>query len=220
MKKLLIISALILSINSASAADGYYIGAEATANKLNYRKSANIATGSFSIHSNDYYNNNAYGFGIFAGKQFNFSQRFDVELGFNSLSNSKSNHNTGLVVVSNNAPLSTKSEVRVNMISLDFKPHARINERLSVVPLVGLTFANAKITERFYGAGAEILSISERKNKLGFDVGVGVKYQINEHIFTRIQAKYTRLAIKTNETAGIRGLDYIATASIGIGYNF
>lgn len=219
MKKLLLISTLLFSSGSALAADSFYLGAEATQNKIGYKKvsSVRLADGSsFNINSNDYYNDSATGFGIFAGKEF---KRFDVELGYNYLSTDKTNNNTGLVVVPGNTALQTKSQIKLHLVSVDFKPTFKIND-FSFYPIIGATLARANIDESFLTTGREISHASVSKNKLGFDIGVGAKLQITEKLFARIQAKYTRIDLSSSNLSGINGLDYVATASVGLGYSF
>lgn len=222
MKKLLISIALFISlIQSGSASEAYYVGGEATQNKLGYKNVSGfiLSDGStYPIKSSNYYDTSSTGYGIFAGKSF---ERLDIELGYNHLSSDKSNNNTGLILLPSSA-ITTKSEVKLDMLSLDFKPTTTVGniKNLRIMPIFGLTYAKANFKEHYSANGTQFSSISETQNKLGFDLGVGLKYQITDSFFVRTQAKYTRLDMKTNKTLGVAGLNYVATASVGAGYSF
>lgn len=216
MKKLsLTIATILLSTSIANAKS--YVGIEAQRTSLSLTtKSVALSGSSFTPSVSEYYDDKAYNPAIFIGTEL--VSNLDIELNYSHASFSKTNNNTGLIIISTSAPLNTKSEIKLDNLALDFKPKY-IYEDLSIYGILGLNLIRADITEDYYGNGFASKS-NQTRTDLGYSVGAGTQYNITKNVAARIQAKYTKTNSNFNELTGLKSIDNITTIALGAAYIF
>lgn len=133
----------------------------------------------------------------------------------------KRNNSTGLI--SFVAPnkfynVTTKSTLKTQNISLDFKPSYQIDQNNSVYGILGLNYVQIKLRETIsldsYGSETD----NYKKNVLAPTAGFGYKLKINDDFSVRSQFKYSYLNKEIGDSdVKIKSLTQL---SVGFAYNF
>ena len=220
MKKyILSLSLLLASLTSANAKSDFYAGIDIQRQDLQLKTSSVILDdGSiFKPSVSKFYETKSYNPNLFLG--FNANKNLDIELGYSMSDEDKKNNSTGLITIdsSGNAyNLRTKSTLKTQNISLDFKPSYQIDQNNSVYGILGLNYVQIKLRESFIDY--EILTDNYKKNILAPTVGFGYKLKIDNNLSVRSQFKYSYLNKEIGDSiVKIKSLTQLA---VGIAYNF
>jgi opacity protein-like surface antigen len=220
MKKyILSLSLLLASLTSANAKSNFYAGFDLQRQDLQLKTSSVILDdGSiFKPSVSKFYETKSYNPNLFLG--FNANKNLDIELGYSMSDEDKKNNSTGLITIdsSGNAyNLRTKSTLKTQNISLDFKPSYQIDQNNSVYGILGLNYVQIKLRESFIDY--EILTDNYKKNILAPTVGFGYKLKIDNNLSVRSQFKYSYLNKEIGDSiVKIKSLTQLA---VGIAYNF
>ena len=220
MKKyILSLSLLLASLTSANAKSDFYAGIDIQRQDLQL-KTSSVILGDGSIFKpsvSKFYETKSYNPNLFLG--FNANKNLDIELGYSMSDEDKKNNSTGLITIdsSGNAyNLSTKSTLKTQNISLDFKPSYQIDQNISLYAILGLNYVQIKLRESFIDY--EILTYNYKKNILAPTVGFGYKLKIDDNFSVRSQFKYSYLNKEIGDSdVKIKSLTQL---SVGFAYNF
>lgn len=217
MKILIKTITLLFLATSAYAHEGFYAGISAQKNDIKFsNKTLNISTGPYEVKANDYYDNSALSYGLNVG--YDYSNKLAFELGWNKISLSKANNNTGLQYTSGSMSgqaIKTNSSLDLNIVSLDVIPSLPLNKSFSLYGSAGLAYVNAKAKESYNNGDV----LNDSGNKLGISAGLGVKYTLDKVSLTA-GYKHTVLNQKLENVNGFKSIKSIDTFKIGINYLF
>ena len=131
----------------------------------------------------------------------------------------KRNNSTGIVyfIPGGNAyDLTTKTTLKTQNISLDFKPSYQIDQNNSVYGILGVSYLQIKLRDTLYAN--EESTINSKKNILTHAVGFGYKLKIDDNFSVRSQFKYSYLNKEIGDSdVKIKSLTQL---SVGFAYNF
>ena len=124
---------------------------------------------------------------------------------------------SGAVASTGNAyNVQTKTTLKTQNISLDFKPSYQIDQNNSVYGILGVTYLQIKLRKTFY-IDDEYTS-NYKRNILTPAVGVGYKLKIDDNFSVRSQFKYSYLNKEIGDSeVKIKSLTQL---SVGFAYNF
>jgi opacity protein-like surface antigen len=166
------------------------------------------------VESDDYYKKDLLSLSPFVGYELN--DNISIELSYFTDNTSKANNNTGLYYISGDlagSPLKTRSNIDLNLISLDLIQSKEINKDFSLLGIIGLSHANFSFKEYWNDKS----TYSAKENSLGLNLGLGLTHKLNEKISLRTKAKYTLLNnINPSNINGIGKVDNILTLQIGV----
>ncbi len=209
----------VLCANSAQAR--VYAGLEVQANKINYKKVSGINLGDGTVHainSDDYYATSFTAFpAFFAG--YDNDQNLKIELSYARISGNKKNDSTGLVWISDSAPVTTKTDTKLNIIGLDFKPYIK-QDNLTMFAILGASLVKSDLKEEYMGAGEVRASAKDSTTTLGGNIGLGVEYEFYKNVTLRAQGKYIYLNSNAKNVAGVNGIRDIVSAGLGLAFYF
>ena len=221
MKKYIISLFLFLaSLSSANAKSDFYAGFDLQRQDLQLKTSESYELSDGSIYKpsiGKFYETKSYNPNLFLGYKAN--QNLDIELGYSMAEEDKANNSTG--VFSFVAPnkfygVTTKSTLKTQNISLDFKPSFQIDQNNSVYGILGVSYLQIKLRKTFY-IDDEYTS-NYKRNILTHAVGVGYKLKINDDFSVRSQFKYSYLNKEIGDSdVKIKSLTQL---SVGFAYNF
>ena len=235
MKKyLLSLSLLLASLTSANAKSDFYAGIDIQRQDLQLKTSSVILSdGSiFKPSVSKFYETKSYNPNLFLG--FNANKNLDIELGYSMSDEDKRNNSLGVysddneyvyasyagaVAATGNAyNIQTKTTLKTQNISLDFKPSYQIDQNNSVYGILGLNYVQIKLRETLsvdsYGAETD----NYKKNILAPTAGFGYKLKINDDFSVRSQFKYSYLNKEIGDSeVKIKSLTQL---SVGFAYNF
>jgi opacity protein-like surface antigen len=114
--------------------------------------------------------------------------------------------------------VTTKTTLKTQNITLDFKPSYQIDKNNSLYGILGLNYVQIKLRETlsadYYGAATD----NYKKNILAPTVGVGCKLKIDDNLSVRSQFKYSYLNKEIGDSdVKIKSLTQL---SVGFAYNF
>ena len=138
--------------------------------------------------SNEYYENKFMDFSLVAGYKFD---KHSIEISYFSSSEEKANNNTGLVFISDSVPLTTKTSLDLDIINLDFLNTHYEYDSISAFSLLGISYVTADVTEDYLGNGVSRELLTEKEKEIGFNVGGGVQYNLNDNMLVQLDLKYT-----------------------------
>ena len=124
---------------------------------------------------------------------------------------------SGAVASTGNAyNVQTKTTLKTQNISLDFKPSYQIDQNNSVYGILGLNYVQIKLRESFIDY--EILTDNYKKNIFAPTAGFGYKLKIDDNFSVRSQFKYSYLNKEIGDSeVKIKSLTQL---SVGFAYNF
>ena len=221
MKKyILSLSLLLASLTSANAKSDFYAGFDLQRQDLQLKTSESYELSSGSIYKpsiGKFYETKSYNPNLFLGYKAN--QNLDIELGYSMAEEDKVNNSTGIssfVAPNKFYAVNTKSTLKTQNISLDFKPSYQIDQNNSVYGILGVTYLQIKLRKTFY-IDDEYTS-NYKRNILTHAVGVGYKLKINDDFSVRSQFKYSYLNKEIGDSeVKIKSLTQL---SVGFAYNF
>lgn len=221
MKKyLLSLSLLLASLNSANAKSDFYAGFDLQRQDLQLKTSESYELSSGSIYKpsvSKFYETKSYNPNLFLGYKAN--QNLDIELGYSMAEEDKINKSTGItsfVAPNKFYDVITKSTLKTQNISLDFKPSYKIDQNNYVYGILGVTYLQIKLRKTFY-IDDEYTS-NYKRNILTHAVGVGYKLKINDDFSVRSQFKYSYLNKEIGDSEV--KLKSLTQLSVGFAYNF
>ena len=170
------------------------------------------------VRSNEYYENKFMDFALVAGYKFN---KHSIEVSYFNNSEDKSNNSTGLVFISDGVPLTTKTNLDLSIINLDLLSTHYEHNNISAFSLLGVSYITADLKEDYLGNGISRELLTEEEKEIGFNVGGGGQYNLNDNVLVQLDLKYTHMnSLKFDEVAGIKEIDNIVSTNIGIKYLF
>lgn len=235
MKKyLLSLSLLLASLTSANAKSDFYAGIDIQRQDLQLKTSSAILDdgSTFKPSVSKFYETKSYNPNLFLG--FNANKNLDIELGYSMSDEDKRNNSTGIysddngnsyssssgaVASTGNAyNVQTKTTLKTQNISLDFKPSYQIDQNNSVYGILGLNYVQIKLRETLsvdsYGSATD----NYKKNIFAPTAGFGYKLKINDDFSVRSQFKYSYLNKEIGDSeVKIKSLTQL---SVGFAYNF
>ena len=222
MKKyLLSLSLLLASLTSANAKSDFYAGIDIQRQDLQL-KTSSVILGDGSIFKpsvSKFYETKSYNPNLFLG--FNANKNLDIELGYSMSDEDKRNNSTGLVIYDkfgDEYNFNTKSTLKTQNISLDFKPSYQIDQNSSLYAILGLNYVQIKLRESYYADSEEIGTDSSKKNIFAPTAGFGYKLKIDDNFSVRSQFKYSYLNKEIGDSdVKIKSLTQL---SVGFAYNF
>ena len=205
LKKLVLVSSLIIAANSARAESrsGIYGGVEANHQKLSLAGQERFYEVKSSAPS------------VLLG--YRFGQVVDLEVNYMQTSGSKSGLEDASQGISNGS-----TKVKVQSISLDalktFRPFESVNE-LGFFGLVSVSANKAEISEsgNFFG---QPNSAKSSATGLGYGFGGGVSYDLTNNATIRVKVKHSVLNLSTSGLAGTGGVNDATVVSVGALYRF
>ena len=235
MKKyLLSLSLLLASLTSANAKSDFYAGIDIQRQDLQLKTSSAILDdGSiFKPSVSKFYETKSYNPNLFLG--FNANKNLDIELGYSMSDQDKRNNSTGIysddngnsyssssgaVASTGNAyNVQTKSTLKTQNISLDFKPSYQIDQNNSVYGILGLNYVQIKLRESYFADSYELATDNYKKNIVAPTAGFGYKLKIDDNFSVRSQFKYSYLNKEIGDSeVKIKSLTQL---SVGFAYNF
>ncbi len=235
MKKyILSLSLLLASLTSANAKSDFYAGIEIQRQDLQLKTSSEILDdgSTFKPSVSKFYETKSYNPNLFLG--FNANKNLDIELGYSMSDEDKRNNSTGVysddngyvyassagaIASTGNAyNVQTKTTLKTQNISLDFKPSYQIDQNNSVYGILGLNYVQIKLRESYYVDSEEIGTDNSKKNIVAPTAGFGYKLKINDDFSVRSQFKYSYLNKEIGDSdVKIKSLTQL---SVGFAYNF
>ena len=221
MKKyILSLFLLLASLNSANAKSDFYAGIDLQRQDLQLKTSEFYELSDGSIYKpsiGKFYETKSYNPNLFLGYKAN--QNLDIEFGYSMAEEDKRNNSTGIfyfVPSGKFYEVVTKSTLKTQNISLDFKPSYQIDQNNSVYGILGVSYLQIKLRQTFY-LNEESTS-NYKRNILTHNVGVGYKLKINDDFSVRSQFKYSYLNKEIGDSeVKIKSLTQL---SVGFAYNF
>ena len=223
MKKYIISLFLFLaSLSSANAKSDFYAGFDLQRQDLQLKTSESYELSDGSIYKpsiGKFYETKSYNPNLFLGYKAN--QNLDIELGYSMAEEDKANNSTGafsFVAPNKFYAVTTKSTLKTQNISLDFKPSFQIDQNNSVYGILGLNYVQIKLRETLsvdsYGAATD----NYKKNIFAPTAGFGYKLKIDDNFSVRSQFKYSYLNKEIGDSdVKIKSLTQL---SVGFAYNF
>jgi len=220
-EKISSLSLLLASLTSANAKSDFYAGIDIQRQDLQLKTSSvTLDDGSnFKPSVSKFYETKSYNPNLFLG--FNTNKNLDIELGYSMSDEDKRNNSTGFVVYDQDGyqyNFNTKSTLKTQNISLDFKPSYQIDQNNSVYGIFGLNYVQIKLRKSYYADSEEIRADNYKKNILAPTAGFGYKLKINDDFSVRSQFKYSYLNKEIGDSeVKIKSLTQL---SVGFAYNF
>ena len=224
----------MLSLTSANAKSDFYAGIDIQRQDLQLKtSSAILADGStFKPSVSKFYETKSYNPNLFLG--FNANKNLDIELGYSMSDEDKRNNSSGTyagddgyvyassagaVAATGNAyNIQTKTTLKTQNISLDFKPSYQIDQNNSVYGILGLNYVQIKLRETLFADSYGSATDNNKKNIFAPTAGFGYKLKINDDFSVRSQFKYSYLNKEIGDSeVKIKSLTQL---SVGFAYNF
>jgi opacity protein-like surface antigen len=223
MKKhlLLSLSLLLVSLTSANAKSDFYAGFDIQRQDLNLKTTASYQLSDGSLYKpsiSKFYETKSYNPNLFLGYKAN--QNLDIELGYSMTEEDKRNNSMGIVsydpLTGDAYDVSTKTTLKTQNITLDFKPSYQIDQNNSLYGILGVSYLQIKLRDSLYTH--EESTVNYKRNILTHAVGVGYKLKINDDFSFRSQLKYSYLNKEIGDSdVKIKSLTQLA---VGVAYNF
>ena len=206
---------MLLMAANANAADGY-VGIDFQSNALGVSTKAVALT--FTPVDKDYYGLQSQNFpSIYLGA--NLTENLAIEGSYSYISTDKTNNNTGLILVSNNASIISNSKIKIHNIGLDLKPQISFND-LKIFAIFGMNILDATLSERLYATGFDSNVKQQYTTGLGYSIGTGVEYKFIKNLSLRAQVKYTKTNLTFDNSYALASIDNILAVSAGLKYSF
>lgn len=206
LKKLVLVSSLIIAANAAQAAEsrkGIYGGIEANRQKLSL------------AGQESFYKTESFAPSVLLG--YRFGNVVDLEVSYMQTSGSKSGLEDASQGISNGS-----TKVKVQSLAVDalktFRPFDGVQE-LGFFGLVGVSANKAEISEsgNFFGQPNAAKSSA---TGLGYGFGGGVSYDLTNNATIRVKVKHSVLNLSTSGLAGTGGVNDATVVSVGALYRF
>ncbi len=202
---------------NANAADGY-VGIDFQSNTLGVStKAVALSNTTVTPVDKDYYGLQSQNFpSIYLGA--NLTNNLAIEGSYSYISTDKTNNNTGLIVIANNARVSSNSKIQIHNIGLDLKPQISFND-FKMFAIFGINILDATVSERLYATGFDS-NAKQSTTGLGYSIGTGAEYKFIKNLSLRAQVKYTKTNLTFDNSYALASIDNILAVSAGLKYSF
>jgi len=224
---------LLASLSSANAKSNFYAGFDLQRQNLQLKTSDSFELSDGSTYKpsiSKFYETKSYNPNLFLGYKAN--QNLDIELGYSMAEEDKRNKSTGIysdnngdvysssagaVASTGNAySVTTKTTLKTQNITLDFKPSYQIDKNNSLYGILGISYVQIKLRDTLYTN--EESTINSKRNILTHAIGVGYKLKIDDNFSVRTQFKYSHINKEIGDSdVKIKSLTQL---SVGFAYNF
>ena len=201
MNKKIIAAACGLLIGSSFAfADdmNFYVGGDFGYNKLGYASDFKDEVTSDPINGKA--KSKVPSFGLLAGAMFH--ENVGAELGYTFYKKAKIT-GTGL----------NDEAIKLSNIHLDLLGYMPVDKNFELVGLVG--FGRMRLKE---SGDANDNAINEKAKKMGFRLGAGVQYNIDNHFAVRGMVKYQKANLKSKEVTDYKFMKHTTSLNLGVTY--
>ena len=194
MNKKIIAAVCGLLVSGYAAADDmkYYVGGDLGYNKLGYFSEVKDYVSGL----NGTIKSKVPSAGLVAGIKFH--ENFGAEVGYTFFKKAKAEG------------ANYDANLKLNNLHLDLLGYMPIDKGFDLVGLVGVGRMNLK--ERGELNGNTVLD--EKQNKIGFRLGAGAQYNIDEHFATRLMVKYQKVGGKDNK----KFVKHVTSLGLGLTY--